>query len=175
MKANVFEPDFDDSQDRPGFTLREAEIGMQAGSSRLGASLYELPPGQAICPYHAHLANEEMLIVLAGTPSVRTPQGWRQLEAGQVVSFPIGLEGSHQVANFGEDDARVLMISEMNEPEVAIYPDSGKVMAREQAPGRPATGYRKLFRDADHVDYWEGEGPPVAPADAPSDKETGVS
>ena len=162
--ANVFEPDFDGAADRPGFTLRGADIGIQAGSERLGASLYELPPGQAICPYHAHLANEEMLIVTAGRPSLRTPEGWRELEPGEVVSFPVGLAGSHQVANFSSEDARVLMLSEMNGPEVAIYPDSGKVMAREQPPGRPATGYRKLFREAGEVDYWDGEEPPRPPS-----------
>jgi uncharacterized cupin superfamily protein len=157
---NVFDPEFDDSDDRPGFSSRGAEIGIQAGSERLGASLYELPPGQAICPYHAHLANEEMLIVLAGRPSLRTRAGWRELAAGEVASFPVGIEGAHQVANFSDDDARVLMISQMVSPEIALYPDSGKILAREQPPGRAATGYRKLFRDADEVDYWEGEEPP---------------
>ncbi|MGH2953502.1 MAG: cupin domain-containing protein [Solirubrobacterales bacterium] len=160
MRANVFEPDFDDRPDRPGFRHRGAEIGVQAGSERLGASLYELPAGEAICPYHAHLANEEMLIVISGTPSLRTPEGWRELQPGDVVSFRIGLEGTHQVANFADGPSRVLMVSEMIGPEVAIYPDSGKVMAREQPPGRPATGYRKLFRDSDAVDYWEGEQRP---------------
>ena len=158
--ANVFNPEFDDSESRDGFTWRGAEIGIQAGSDRLGASLYELPPGQAICPYHAHLANEEMLIVVSGRPSLRTPDGWRELDEGEVVSFPIGMEGAHQVVNRGSEPSRVLMLSEMIGPEVGLYPDSGKVIAREQPPGRPATGYRKLFRDADEVDYWEGEKPP---------------
>ncbi|MDQ3571372.1 MAG: cupin domain-containing protein [Actinomycetota bacterium] len=168
MTANVFQPEFDDqdasasslSGDRSGFTWRTAKIGVQAGSERLGASLYELPPGQAICPYHAHLANEEMLIVLAGSPSLRTPAGWRRLEPGEVVSFPTGADGAHQVANFSDSDTRVLMLSEMIGPEVAIYPDSCKVMVREQPPGRPPMGYRKLFREVDEVGYWDGEGPP---------------
>jgi uncharacterized cupin superfamily protein len=158
--ANVFEPEFDGAEDRPGFTLRGAEIGRQAGSERLGASLYELPTGQAICPYHAHLANEEMLVVLSGSPSLRTPDGWRGLAEGEVVSFPRGLEGAHQVANFEPEPARVLMISEMVAPEIAVYPDSGKILAREQPPGRPPTGYRKLFREDDEVGYWDGESPP---------------
>jgi uncharacterized cupin superfamily protein len=77
-----------------------------------------------------------------------------------VVAFPAGAEGAHQIANFGAQAARVLMISQMTYPEIALYPDSGKALAREQPPGTPATGYRKVFRDADGVDYWEGEGPP---------------
>jgi len=51
----------------------------------------------------------------------------------------------------------VLIVSEMNTPEIAVYPDSGKVMARQQAPGSPATGVRAIFRFDDAVDYSEGE------------------
>jgi uncharacterized cupin superfamily protein len=163
-KPNVFESNLQqDAEDPPGFRARYLRIGADAGSERLGATLYELPTGEALCPYHAHLANEEMLIVLSGTPSLRTPQGWRQLDLGEVVSFPIGIEGAHQVANFSDGDARVLMVSEMIGPEIAVYPDSRKILAREQPPGRPPTGYRKLFRDADEVDYWDGEEPPARP------------
>ena len=161
--ANVFEPEFDDSSDREGFSYRAARLGKQAGAERLGASLYELPPGETVCPYHAHLANEEMLIVLSGQPSVRTPSGWSELSPGDLASFPIGEAGLHQIANFSEKPARVLMLSEMNSPEIAIYGDSGKLMAREQPPGTPATGVRKIFRVADEVDYWEGETPPSPP------------
>ncbi len=163
--ANVFEAELEvDAEDPPGFRVRYAQLGVDAGCERLGASIYELPPGEALCPYHAHLANEEMLVVLAGRPSLRTPEGWRDLDTGEVVGFPIGLEGSHQVANYSDEAARVLMVSEMNGPDIAVYPDSGKILAREQPPGRPSTGYRKLFRDADEVDYWDGEQPPEPPA-----------
>jgi uncharacterized cupin superfamily protein len=158
---NVYEPQFDNTEARPGFSFDDAWIAVQAGSEHLGASLYELPPGEAICPYHAHLANEEMLLVIAGTPSLRTPDGWRELAEGEVVSFPVGPRGAHQVQNRGHRPARVLMVSQMIGPEVCLYPDSDKVMARERPPGRPADGtVRKLFRMPDEVDYWEGEGPP---------------
>ena len=161
---NVFDPDFNSTEEKPGFTVRDSWIGMQAGCERLGASLYELPPGEAMCPYHAHLANEEMLLVIAGTPSLRTPEGWRELVEGEVVAFPVGQRGAHQVQNRSGAPARVLMVSEMIGPEVALYPDSGKVLARERPPGRAADGtLRKIFRAADEVDYWEGES---APADA---------
>ena len=163
-RPNVFSAELrQDADDPPGFRASYSRIGVDAGSQRLGATLYELPPGEALCPYHAHLANEEMLIVVAGTPSLRTPDGWRTLDPGDVVSFPVGSEGAHQVANFSDGETRVLMVSELIGPEIAIYPDSGKILAREQPPGRPATGYRKLFRDADEVDYWEGEEPPEPP------------
>ena len=158
--ANVLEPDFDANSERPGFSYRGAKIARQAGSERIGATLYELPPGESISPYHAHLANEELAIVLAGSPNLRTPDGWRALKTGEAVGFPVGVEFAHQIANFGTEPARILMVSELNAPEVALYPDSGKVMTREQPPGTPPTGHRKLFREADEVDYWEGESPP---------------
>jgi uncharacterized cupin superfamily protein len=162
--ANIFDPDFEPFQEWPeGYQGTGAEIGRQAGAQRLGASLYEIPPAQSICPYHWHAANEEMLIVLSGTPTLRTPAAERELAAGEVVAFPIGEAGAHKITNNGDEPCRVLIVSEMNEPEVAVYPDSGKVMARQQAPGTPATGLRAIFRQADQVDYWEGEAPPKQP------------
>jgi uncharacterized cupin superfamily protein len=160
--VSVFESEFDSEQDRPGFTYRRARIGRQAGAERLGASLYELPPGQASFPYHAHSANEEMLIVLGGRPSLRTPDGWRELSDGEVVAFPIGKRGAHQVANRSGEAARFLVVSEMNAPEVNLYPDTGKVGASDRAPGSPddEDELAAWFRLSDGVDYWEGESPP---------------
>jgi uncharacterized cupin superfamily protein len=155
--ANVFEPEWEEEENPPGYVLRGAQVGKQAGSERLGASLYEIEPGNAICPYHWHAASEELLIVLSGAPTLRTPAGERVLAKGDVVAFPIGERGAHKVTNNGETASRVLIVSEMNEPEIAVYPDSGKVMARQQAPGTPATGLRAIFRLSDGVDYWDGE------------------
>lgn len=155
--ANVFDPELVEVDAPAGYAGRGAEVGRQAGCERLGASLYELPRGNSICPYHWHAANEELLIVISGTPTLRTPDGERDLVEGEVVAFPIGERGAHKVTNRAEAPARVLIVSEMNAPEVAVYPDSGKVMARQQAPGTPATGLRAIFRLDDGVDYWEGE------------------
>jgi uncharacterized cupin superfamily protein len=162
MMANLYEPEFDGSSDRDGFTYRRAKLGAQAGAVRLGASLYEIPPGEATFPYHAHFGNEEMLIVLEGRPSLRTPDGWRELDPGDVVSFKVGSEGAHQVMNRSEDAARILVVSEMNAPEVSVYPDSGKVLAGTRPPGGTETAEDvfEAFRLEDGVDYWEGEEPP---------------
>jgi uncharacterized cupin superfamily protein len=159
--ANVLEPEFDDLEGRPGFSSRQAQLGWQAGAERLGASLYELPPGQATFPYHWHLANEEMLIVLRGTVGLRGPDGWRQAAEGDVIAFPRGKRGAHQMRNEGDEAVRFLVISEMRGPDVVVYPDSGKVGARELAPGSRGDGLRLTFRADDAVDYWEGERPPA--------------
>jgi uncharacterized cupin superfamily protein len=161
---NVFEPEFDASQERPGFTYRRARLGRQAGAERLGASLYEIPPDEATFPYHAHLGNEEMLIVLSGRPSLRTPEGWRELSEGEVVAFPVGESGAHQVANHSEAAARVLVLSEMNAPEVNLYPDEEKVGALKRAPGSAGEGGQWFFRHAEgEQDYWQGVKPPERP------------
>jgi uncharacterized cupin superfamily protein len=157
---NVFNPDFDSDQDRPGFTYRRAKLAQQAGAQSLGVSLYEIPPGQATFPYHTHTANEELLIVLDGTPSLRTPEGWRELENGEVVAFRVGDEGAHQIANRSDGPARVLLVSTMVAPEVNLYPDSGKLMAATRAPGAAGEGLAESYRREDATDYWEGEEPP---------------
>lgn len=161
LRPNVFEPRFDAHQDRPGFTYRRARLGRQAGSERLGASLYEIPPGESTFPYHWHSANEELLVVLAGRPSVRTPDGWRELAEGEVVAFGAGERGAHQIHNRTEDMARVLTVSTMIAPEVNGYPDSGKLMAATRAPGAAGEGFQESYRRDDATDYWDGEEPPA--------------
>ena len=161
---NVHDPEFEpDAELDSGFFHRRARIGRSAGSEHLGASLFELPPGTAPFPYHAHYGNEEMLIVLRGRPSLRTPEGWRELDEGEVVAFPRGDQGAHQVATLGDQDARVLILSEMNGPDVMRYPDSNKVGAREGAPGAARAGFWENFRSDDAVDYFDGERPPSGP------------
>jgi uncharacterized cupin superfamily protein len=161
VKANVFEPDFDASDDRDGWVRRRAAVARQAGAQGLGATLHELPPGGTAYPYHFHYANEELMVVLSGRPSLRTADGWEELEPGDVVAHPRGAEGAHQVTNRGDEPVRFLVVSEMNGPEVVIYPDSDKVGARSDAPAPNKPGELwKVFRASDEVDYFDGETPP---------------
>jgi uncharacterized cupin superfamily protein len=157
---NVFGPEFDSRESRTGFASRRARVGRQAAAEHLGASVYELEPGSAAFPYHYHFANEELLVVLRGRPRLRTPSGWRQLDEGEVVAFPVGERGAHQIVNSGDEPVRVLIVSEMKGPEVTVYPDSDKIGAREQPPGSRLDGITVNFRTEHSVDYWEGEQPP---------------
>jgi uncharacterized cupin superfamily protein len=160
---NVFSSDFEEQSEQEGFRCRGTMVAAAAGSERLGASVYEVPPGEASSVYHYHVANEELLIVLRGRPHLRTPDGWRQLEEGEVVAFPIGERGAHQIVNRTSDDVRLVMISEMRGPEIAVYPDSGKVGVREHPSGSRRKGIRMNFRMDDDRDYWDGERPPEVP------------
>src|SRR4051794_37452086 len=108
-RPNLFRPVLEtDDEDPAGFRAARDRLGARAGSRRLGASLYRLAPGESVCPYHWHAGEEELLLVISGRASVRTPDGWRELAPGDVVSFPIGEAGSHQVANGSSEDADVL-------------------------------------------------------------------
>ncbi len=155
---NLHHPEFDDSRDHPGFRALRARLGQQVGAERLGASIWEVPAGEAAYPYHLHLGEEELVIVLAGRPSLRSPDGWRELDEGEVVSFPRGESGAHQIVNRTAGTVRFLAISTNGEPDIVLYPDSGKVGAAERVPS--GGGFRKFFREGDAVDYYDGERPP---------------
>lgn len=157
---NLFEPEFESSNDRPGFAWRRAKLGEQAASERLGASLYELAPGSAPFPLHYHHSNEELLIVVTGRPSLRTPDGERELETGEVVAFPIGERGAHQVVNRSPEPVRVLIVSEMNAPDVVVRPESGKVSAFTRPPGGSGDWGHNVFWLRDAAEFWDGEDPP---------------
>jgi uncharacterized cupin superfamily protein len=159
-RPNIYAPRFDDGNDAPGFANRRARLGRQAGGDRLGASLFEVEPGAAPFPLHYHLGNEEMLIVVAGSPTLRTGSGERRLEPGELVSLPVGERGAHQVINRGDETVRFLIISEMNAPDVVVRPESGKVSAFGQAPGSAAEGFHDVYFRRDAVEFWEGERPP---------------
>jgi uncharacterized cupin superfamily protein len=158
--TNVYEPVFDEPREHPGFRCLRARLGRQAGSERLGLSLWELPGGEAAYPYHHHLVEEELVVVLDGRPSLRTPDGWRDLEEGEVVAFPRGERGGHQLVNRTAERVRFLAVSTSGEPDIVIYPDSGKLGAYQRSPD--GAGLRKMFRLADAVDYFDGEQPPGA-------------
>lgn len=156
--VNINDPLYDEPREHPGFLASRARLGRQAGSERLGLSMWEVPPGEAAYPYHHHLAEEELVLVLHGAPSLRTPDGWRELAEGEVVAFPRGERGAHQLVNRTGETVRFLAFSTSGEPDVVMYPDSGKLGAFERLPD--GGGLRAMFRMSDTVDYHDGEQPP---------------
>ena len=105
-----------------------APVGVQAGARELGASVYELDPGVVGAPLHVHHANEELLLVLAGTLSLRGPDGTRVLPAGALVAFPRGQAGAHSLVNRSDAPVRYLVVSTTNSPDVIEYPDTGATL-----------------------------------------------
>ena len=147
--ANLFGVEVQkDADDPDGYNTSYARVGALVGGEQLGLSVYELPPGQSICPYHYENAEEEWLIVLVGRPTLRTPDGEQELQPWDCAHFPTGEKGAHQVTNRTDETVRVCVWANRLAVATSVYPDSQKVGA--WPPG-------KLFRLADAVDYWEGE------------------
>jgi uncharacterized cupin superfamily protein len=90
---NVFKPTFEEGERPEGFRSRRARIGYEIGTELIGCSLWELPPGEAAYPYHFHYADEELVIVLTGHPTLRTPEGVRELEEGECSASPSARRG----------------------------------------------------------------------------------
>src|SRR6266536_2412900 len=150
--ANVFTDEWDDEQEHEGFRIREAQIGPRLDAELIGGSVYEIDPGKKLWPYHLHHANEEWLVVLRGRPTLRTPEGERELIEGDVACFVRGGAGAHQVRNATEEPVRILMLSTRIAPEILEYPDSDKVLTKDAKDDDIFT-----TRYGEPVDYWEGE------------------
>ena len=143
-RTNIFAPEFDHESAREGYRWRGARVGKAIGGRKIGASIYELPDGEKTYPFHFHHAIEEWAIVLEGTPTLRDPDGERELRRGDVVCFPTGEQGAHQLRGPGT----VMILSASRSLEVTEYPDSGKIGVSHP---------RKIFRLADAGQYWDGE------------------
>ncbi len=156
---NVFDPRWDADQQQPPFRWRRARVGRQAGSQQLGASLYDLPAGASSWPLHIHRANEELIAVLTGHPTLRTLDGERELVPGEVVACPAGPRGGHRLDNRTDEPVRMLVVSTMIAPELNEYPESGKLWGLSYAPGaeRGRDEVEVLARPEDNLDYLEGE------------------
>lgn len=150
--VNLFADEWDEESEHGGFRSRETVLGNRLGAERIGGTLYEVDPGKKLWPYHLHYANEEWLLVVRGRPTLRTPEGERELVEGDVVAFRRGPEGAHQVINGSDGPVRVLMLSTKVMPEIVEYPDSGKVGTRDAAGERIF-----LTRAGTPVEYWNGE------------------
>ena len=114
---------------------------------RIGASVYEIDPGTTGGSYHFHHGAEEILLVLRGTPTLRTPEGERGLAEGDVVHFAVGPNGAHQLINRTAEPVRYLMVANRPSPEAVEYPDTSQISVMaftESQLGRPLWDLRTL-------------------------------
>jgi len=124
------------------------------GADRMGATVYELPAGQSTWPYHYEYGAEEWLLVLGGRPTLRHPGGEDELEPGDLVCCPNGPEGAHKLTNRADEAARVMIISTIERPAVAVYPDSDKLGVWPDGDAD-----HLIVRRESGVDYWDRESP----------------
>jgi uncharacterized cupin superfamily protein len=149
---NLLDGGLDGEEEKPGYRHTRTRVGERLGAELLGATIYETPPGEKLWPYHWELGCEEFLVVVSGAPTLRTPEGERVLAPGDLVAFPEGESGAHQLRNDSEEPFRVLIASTKSDLYVVGYPDSGKVLIES-----PSRGLRTVVRDAPELDYWDGE------------------
>jgi uncharacterized cupin superfamily protein len=148
--VNLLGDDWSGRRERPGWQWNRLDVGERLGAELLGASVYELEPDQKTFPYHWQHVEEELLIVLDGEPTLRTPEGEQRLARGDAVVFRRGPDGAHMVRNDTAGAVRILMLSTPSQAEIAEYPDSEKI-------GIFAKGLRLFVRRESDVDYFDGE------------------
>jgi uncharacterized cupin superfamily protein len=153
-RINIRDPGFGyDETDPEGFRAGMLRLGKELRARLTGVTLYELPPGQAVCPYHYEWAEEEWLLVLDGRPTLRHPEGTDELEPLDALCFPTGPEGAHAIRNETDDTVRLLMFSNVVHPNATVYPDSDKIGIWT---GSDADDL--VVRRSSRVNYWDGEG-----------------
>jgi uncharacterized cupin superfamily protein len=151
-RVNIFEAELErDADDPEGYSAAYLKLAPEIGAKTMAGTVYELEPGNSNCPYH-YESDEEWLLVLEGTLTVRHPDGEEELEKGELVCFPVGPKGAHKLTNRGRETVKMLIVSTADLPAVAVYPDSDKI-------GVFTEGRRDnvMVRRASSVGYWDGE------------------
>jgi uncharacterized cupin superfamily protein len=137
--------------------------GTWCGGHPFDVQIRRIPPGAAICPFHAHLAQWELFLVLSGTATVRV-SGEDQIAAPAGTAFVHPPGEPHQLRNTSSSEVEVLIITDNPPLDAFHYPDSNKWGLRP--PG-------KFFR-MQEVGYFEGEeqplphAPPYRPSGSPA-------
>jgi uncharacterized cupin superfamily protein len=157
---NALEPgEWDDyGEIPPGWCTKPRRLVRTPGS-RLTMSVYVVEPGETHLPYHFHHGAEELLLVLEGRPTLRTPAGERELRPGDVAHFPPGADGAHQVWNASEETARFVVAAAATSPEVVEYPDAGKLAALARTPSQQGAQLWSMHFLEGAIGYWDGEEP----------------
>jgi uncharacterized cupin superfamily protein len=143
------------------FGSQRKPLAAKSKGRSLGCTLYEVAPGKRAFPMHAHLANEEAIFVLEGEGTMRMGDRDFPVRAGDYVTMPPGKESAHQLVNTSKAPIRYLCFSTMRSPEIAFYPDSGKVGLSAVAE---QDRMRILFKRSAALagtmaDYFDGEEP----------------
>jgi uncharacterized cupin superfamily protein len=149
---NVFDAQVEyDPDDPEGYRGGAFHFKQAIGARTMTGKVFELPPGQALCPYHWE-TDEEWLLVLQGRLTVRHVDGEDEVGPGDLVAFPAGPEGAHKTTNAGEETVRLIFLSTNNYPAVAYYPDSDKI-----GVWTGDEDMHVMVRRGTRLDYFDGE------------------
>jgi uncharacterized cupin superfamily protein len=152
-RPNVFDGEFPIVRADAG--MKGKPFAREAGARELGGTLYELEPGSTGTKLHAHYGNEELFVVLDGSPTLRTHEGEEQLARGDVVACVRGREGTHTFENRSQEPVLLLALSTKHRPDVAVYPETDEIAVVTRDPFAPVPdgedeGVIALFATADN-------------------------
>lgn len=144
------------------FAAKIGRIGVRLGAQKLGYNVTVIPPGKRAYPMHSHRANEEMFFILEGSGTLRIGAESYPIRQGDVIACPPGgPETAHQIVNSSDTELKFLAVSTMISPEMAHYPESGKVGLYHYLPPSPdGTPQRARYfatQEGTMDDYWDGE------------------
>ena len=127
LLVNLYANEWDvERESVDGVSVRMRHVGHGLETELIGGTMMEVGAGY-VGPYHLHYGNEELLLVLDGRPTVRTPEGEREFEPGDVVFFPRGRDGLHAIENRSDAPARFFLLSSKVHPDVTQRPEEGLV------------------------------------------------
>ncbi|WP_321394455.1 cupin domain-containing protein [Emcibacter sp.] len=141
------------------FHLFGKSFTLPSGAQELGCGILRLPPGKRAFPEHYHMANEEAIYILKGEGTHLCGGKEQIVREGTFISLPRGEEHSHQMYNHTDRDLEYLCFSTMKEPEVVLYPNTGKmaVLAGQAPGGDPAKAALRKFFYPQEAGYFDGE------------------
>jgi uncharacterized cupin superfamily protein len=153
-KFNVFDASVEyDPSDPDPYGPGMNRFGPKIGAGRMGATVYELPPGKALCPYH-YESEEEWLLVLQGEVTLRHPDGEDVLGPGDITAFPVGPAGAHKTTNRGTETVRMVMFATTDPIGYCVYPDSNKISFWSDSTDSQDN---VRVRRGESVEYYDGE------------------
>ena len=144
----------------PRYGVNGAAVHLKGRGDFANMFVFEVAPGKRAWPFHYHFANEEAVYILEGSGTLRLGGEQIEVRAGHFMTFRTGADHAHQLINTGSTPLRYICFSTMHSPEVAGYPDSGKLgIIAGRAPGGSGrvSAMRKCFKESSEVDYFEGE------------------
>ncbi len=142
------------------FGASMASVSELLGLEGIGCNFLTVEPGKRAFPFHNHLANDELFVILEGSGTYRIGDRECPVETGDLCAAPRGgPDTAHQIINTGDGPLKYLAISTRNDPEIVEYPDSDKFAAIgiRPGPGFFDAHLRFIGRKENSMEYFEGE------------------
>lgn len=102
---------------------RKRKLGEYFGLTHFGANLTHLSPGAVSALLHSHSRQEELILVLEGSPTLVLDEAEYILHPGDCYGFQAGTGVPHQLMNRSEEDVTYVEIGDRIEGDEVEYPN----------------------------------------------------